>query len=54
MRRWLLRTVVMAVAVPLASAGARRAADYLEARRGPSVVTRGLRAAGGRGRPAVR
>ncbi len=49
MRRWLVRTVVMAVAVPLAAAGARRAADMIESRRGESVVTRGLRSAAGYG-----
>lgn len=50
MRRWLGRTIVMAVAVPLAAAGARRAADYIERRRGQSAVTRGLRTAADRGR----
>jgi hypothetical protein len=35
--------VVMAVAVPLAAAGARRLSDAVEARRGPSRGTRLLR-----------
>jgi hypothetical protein len=34
-RRWL----VIAVAVPLAAAGARRLSDAVESRRGPSRVT---------------
>ncbi len=35
--------VVMAVAVPLAAAGARKLSDAVEARRGPSRGTRLLR-----------
>ncbi|HEX8629570.1 MAG TPA: hypothetical protein VF755_15500 [Catenuloplanes sp.] len=38
-RRWL----VMAVAVPLAAAGARKLSQAVEARRGPSRGTRMLR-----------
>jgi hypothetical protein len=37
------RFVVMAVAVPLAAAGARKLSDMVEARRGPSRGTRLLR-----------
>jgi hypothetical protein len=37
------RFVVMAVAVPLAAAGARKLSDLVEARRGPSRGTRLLR-----------
>jgi hypothetical protein len=37
------RFVVMAVAVPLAAAGARKLSDVVEARRGPSRTTRLLR-----------
>jgi hypothetical protein len=37
------RFVVMAVAVPLAAAGARKLSDIVEARRGPSRGTRLLR-----------
>ena len=37
------RFVVMAVAVPLAAAGARRLSDAVEARRGPTRTTRMLR-----------
>ncbi len=37
------RTLVMAVAVPLAAAGARKLSDVLEAKRGPSRGTRLLR-----------
>ncbi|HEV8566463.1 MAG TPA: hypothetical protein VGQ92_05095 [Actinoplanes sp.] len=37
------RFVVMAVAVPLAAAGARKLSDMVEARRGPSRPTRLLR-----------
>jgi len=39
----LRRFVVMAVAVPLAAAGARKLSDVVEARRGPSRGTRLLR-----------
>lgn len=41
--RLLKRTVLMAVAVPLAAAGARKLSDMVEARRGPSRGTRLLR-----------
>jgi hypothetical protein len=37
------RFVIMAVAVPLAAAGARKLSDAVEARRGPSRGTRLLR-----------
>lgn len=37
------RFVVMAVAVPLAAAGARKLSDAVEARRGPSRGTRLIR-----------
>jgi hypothetical protein len=37
------RFVIMAVAVPLAAAGARKLSDTLEARRGSSRTTRALR-----------
>jgi hypothetical protein len=37
------RFVVMAVAVPLAAAGARKLSDVVEARKGPSRGTRLLR-----------
>jgi hypothetical protein len=37
------RTVFMAVAVPLAAAGARKLSDMVEAKRGPSRGTRLLR-----------
>ena len=37
------RFLVMAVAVPLAAAGARKLSDVVEARRGPSRGTRLLR-----------
>jgi hypothetical protein len=37
------RFVVMAVALPLAAAGARKLSDVVEARRGPSRATRLLR-----------
>ncbi|MEV6842973.1 hypothetical protein [Actinoplanes sp. NPDC051411] len=37
------RFVIMAIAVPLAAAGARKLSDALEARRGPSRATRLLR-----------
>jgi hypothetical protein len=37
------RYVVMAVAIPLAAAGARKLSDMMEARRGPSRGTRMLR-----------
>jgi NADH:ubiquinone oxidoreductase subunit H len=37
------RFVIMAVAVPLAAAGARKLSDVLEARRGPSRATGLLR-----------
>jgi len=40
---FIRRFVVMAVAVPLAAAGARKLSDVLEARRGPSRGTRLLR-----------
>ncbi|MEV4640594.1 hypothetical protein AB0J80_24950 [Actinoplanes sp. NPDC049548] len=39
----LRRYVVMAVAIPLAAAGARKLSDAVEARRGPSRGTRLLR-----------
>jgi hypothetical protein len=39
----LRRFVVVAVAVPLAAAGARKLSDVVEARRGPSRGTRLLR-----------
>lgn len=39
------RFVVMAVAVPLAAAGARKISDVVESRRGPSRGTRLLRQA---------
>ena len=39
----LRRFVVMAVAVPLAAAGARKLSDVVEAKRGPSRGTRLLR-----------
>jgi hypothetical protein len=37
------RIAIMAIAVPLAAAGARKLSDVLEARRGPSRATRLLR-----------
>jgi hypothetical protein len=37
------RFVIMAVALPLAAAGARKLSDVVEARRGPSRTTRLLR-----------
>jgi hypothetical protein len=37
------RYILMAVAVPLAAAGARKLSDVVEARRGPSRGTRLLR-----------
>ncbi len=37
------RYVIMAVAIPLAAAGARKVSDAVEARRGPSRGTRLLR-----------
>lgn len=37
------RFVIMAVAVPLAAAGARKLSDVVEARRGSSKGTRALR-----------
>jgi len=37
------RTVIMAVAIPMAAAGARKLSDAVEARRGPSRGTRLLR-----------
>jgi hypothetical protein len=37
------RFVIMAIAVPLAAAGARKLSDRMEARRGPSRGTRLLR-----------
>ncbi|GAA3341333.1 hypothetical protein GCM10020358_32260 [Amorphoplanes nipponensis] len=37
------RYVVMAIAIPLAAAGARKLSDTVEARRGPSRGTRLLR-----------
>jgi hypothetical protein len=37
------RFVIMAVAVPLAAAGARKLSDKIEAKRGPSQGTRLLR-----------
>nr|WP_296067522.1 hypothetical protein [uncultured Actinoplanes sp.] len=37
------RFVIMAIAVPLAAAGARKLSDTIEARRGPSRGTRLLR-----------
>ena len=37
------RYVVMAVAIPLAAAGARKLSDVVEAKRGPSRGTRLLR-----------
>jgi hypothetical protein len=37
------RTVIMAVAVPLAAAGARKLSEMVEAKRGPSRGTRLLR-----------
>lgn len=40
------RFVIMAVAVPLAAAGARKLGETLEARRGPSRTTRFLREGG--------
>ena len=48
LRTWLILTV----AVPIGAAGARRLARAIEARRGPSGLTRGLNKAGelGRGR----
>jgi len=39
----LKRFLVMAVAVPLAAAGARKLSDVVEAKRGPSRGTRLLR-----------
>jgi hypothetical protein len=39
----LRRFVVMAVAIPLAAAGARKLSDAVEARRGPNRGTRLLR-----------
>jgi hypothetical protein len=47
--RWLIRTAVVMIAVPLAAAGARRVADRLERDRGPSRLSRGLRFAADRG-----
>jgi hypothetical protein len=38
-RRWAL----VAVALPLAAAGIRKVSQVVEARRGPSGVTRGMR-----------
>jgi hypothetical protein len=40
---FLRRTLVMAVAVPLAAAGARKLSEVVEAKRGPSRTTRLLR-----------
>jgi hypothetical protein len=40
---FIRRTVLMAVAIPLAAAGARKLSDVLESRRGPSRGTRLLR-----------
>jgi hypothetical protein len=37
------RFVIMAIALPLAAAGARKLSEAMEARRGPSRVTRMLR-----------
>lgn len=37
------RSVVMAAAIPLAAAGARKLSDMMEARRGPNRGTRILR-----------
>jgi hypothetical protein len=37
------RFVIMAIALPLAAAGARKLSDVVEARRGPSRATRLLR-----------
>ena len=37
------RTVIMAIAIPMAAAGARKLSDAVEARRGPSRGTRLLR-----------
>jgi len=37
------RFVIMAIALPLAAAGARKLSDVVEARRGPSRTTRLLR-----------
>lgn len=52
------RFVIMAVAVPLAAAGARKLSEVLEARRGSSRATRLLRQGadtlGGFGRPKKR
>jgi hypothetical protein len=40
---FIRRFVVMAVAIPLAAAGARKLSEMVEARRGPSRGTRLLR-----------
>ncbi|MEU7903440.1 hypothetical protein [Actinoplanes sp. NPDC049118] len=40
---WIRRFVLMAVALPVAVAGARKLSDVVEARRGPSRGTRLLR-----------
>jgi hypothetical protein len=50
MRKFIARTIIMAVAVPVAAATARWAADRLERRHGETALTRGLRYAGRRGR----
>jgi hypothetical protein len=40
---FLRRYAVMAVAIPLAAAGARKISDLVESRRGPNRGTRALR-----------
>lgn len=55
MRARLLRWAVLAVAVPVAAAGAKKIADVVEERRGPtSRIARGLRKAAETVRPTRR
>jgi hypothetical protein len=45
-RRRLIAWVLLAIGIPLLAEGLHRVADALEARRGPSPTTSGLRWAG--------
>ena len=51
MRARIIRWAVLAIAVPVAAAGIKKAADLLEERRGSSTITRGLRSIGQAVRP---
>jgi len=52
MRARIIRWIVLAIAVPVAATGIKKAAELVEQRRGPqSTVARGLRSVGQAVRP---